>query len=254
MAGVGGDPVGGLSGREDRSAAAGPAGGGERDPVPDAVGGAVEPPAAGVRVGHDGARLVPEVRAGRRVRAALGGVDRRVRRVEGCEVDVAGRRRGDEQGAVLGGLHRQKPDGSGETGHETHAPGRGGRRPARRDHRPGERARQHAHRGRDRGGRGRPAGPEKGPPEPLPRQRVRHPERPGRGREGEVHPPHPRHRRGEETVRCRQGPQAPAVGRRTDHRLAEQVPGHPRPVRQEGRELSRPHPTGVCITLVAASM
>jgi hypothetical protein len=69
---------------------------------------------------------------------------------------------------------------------------------------------------------------------------------------GAGYDPHIR-RIGEEHKPC-EGAQAPAVGGREGHCVAQPVSGVARAVRQEGRELPRPHPTGLCPAVVAEAV
>ncbi len=122
------------------------------------------------------------------------------------------------------------------------------------DYRPGERARQHADRGRDRGGGGRPTEPEDGPPEPLPRQRIRHPERPGGSGEGEVRPAHPVDRRRRTSRATGEGTQAAACGSSSGPSAGSQVPSTFSSGMTRKPRLTLASPTCLCIIVVATLM
>ena len=77
------------------------------------------------------------------------------------------------------------------------------------------------------------------------------PNGPRGGGRGGLRPAHPADRRGEEVVRPIEGSQAAAVGGGADVRLAVEVPWHPGAVRQEGRQLPGPDPTGLRAALVS---
>ena len=184
-------------------------------------------PAPRVRVGHDGARLVPAIRPGWRVRAALGGVDRSVRRVAGGEVGMAGGRWGNERGEVWGEFTGKNPTDRAKPGtkrmllvDEDGGPLGAIIAPA------------NAHDSTLIGGVIEAVVVDRPNPKASPRTcastKGSTPRTPRRNREGEVRPAHPFNRRREQAVRPGEGTQAAAVGGRADDRLAQQVPGHPR--------------------------